>query len=237
MKQLIVNNHLIFPTVVSETLHTVTDKEKDCWFDLYLKNSNNEGRSQDFIGFENIQNETIFNDLLMNKLKISINEYFKCLNINADTLDVHLTKCFFNVTNQSGIDVHDHSENHISFTYYPFIANGKDRDIMIYNFNEAHANEPYAHFFSNYITEWTSINSNIISFPITEGSLFIFPSKLKHCIEERQGDKYEEGKTFTNKESLQQSRFCVAGDMLYTKKENINSYNRALSNPKNWRII
>lgn len=230
-------NHLIFPTLISQTEHTVTNDEKNLWFELYLKHSNREGKSQDFMGFEDVHNETVFYDLLMTKLKAGIDAYFNCLSINADKIDVQLTKCFFNVTNQSRIDVHDHAENHLSFTYYPHIAQGKDRDLMFFNINESHPNEPYAHFFGHYVSEWTHINSTVNSFPISEGSLFIFPSKLKHCIEEREGDGYEEGKSFMNREELIQSRFCVAGDMLYTRKENVNSYNRALSNPKNWRTV
>lgn len=230
-------NHLIFPTLVSQTEHNVSDKEKNAWFDLYLKNSNSDGKSQDFLGFEDVHNDETFYNLLIPKLKEGVNEYLKCLSINADILDIQLTKCFFNVTDQSRIDVHDHAENHLSFTYYPYIAQGKDRDIVFFNINEAHPNEPYAHFFGHYITESTSINSNINPFPISEGALFIFPSKLKHCIEEREGDRYEEGKSFKTKEELQLSRFCVSGDMLYTRKENINNYNRALSNPKNWRTL
>jgi hypothetical protein len=230
-------NHLIFPTVISQIQHNVSTSEKEKWFELYLKNSNTEGVSQDFLGFEDIQTNTVFEDLFMNKLRVGINEYFKSLSIDTTKLDVHLTKCFFNVTNQSSIDIHDHSENHLSFTYYPYIAKSKDRDFIIYNVNEAHNNEPYPHFFSNYVTEWTEVNSNINAFPIYEGTMIIFPSRLKHCIESREGDSYEDGKSFKDKSSLLQSRFCVAGDMIYTRKLEIKNYNRALSNPKNWRSL
>lgn len=232
------NNHLVFPTLISQTQHSVSNDEKETWFDLYLKNSDDQGFSQDFLGFENIQTESIFQTLFMKKLKESLNEYFKCLSISLDKIDIQLTKCFFNVTDQSSIPPHDHSENHLTFTYYPYIANGKERNLMFYNFNEAHTNEPYPYFFRNYVIDWNDVNSNAASFPVTEGTMFIFPSKLKHCIEAKFNDREgQDGKSFKSKEELKQSRFCVSGDMLYTKKENINNYNRALSNPKNWRTV
>lgn len=229
-------NHLIFPTLVSQAQYDVSENEKDIWFDLFLKYSNDEGCSQDYLGFENIQNDPLFENLFMQKLKDSIDEYFKCLSLNTTTLDIFLTKCFFNVTDQSVIDVHDHSENHLSFTYYPHIQKGKDRDLMF--FNDVHRNEPYLDFFGNYVKDWNDINSNVVFFPISEGSLFVFPAKLKHCIEGRSNDTNGPiGKSFMDKDSLKQSRFCVAGDMIYTKKENAYVYKRALTNPKKWRSL
>jgi|TARA_B110000305_G_C19146380_1_gene495955 hypothetical protein len=232
-----VNNHLAFPTVISQTEHTVSFDEKQCWFDLYLKHSDSDGKSHDFVGFESLQTDFNFCDIFMNKLKAGVDEYFKYLNLSLDKLDVQLTKAFFNVTDQSGINIHDHAENHLSFTYYPHIARGKDRNIVFHNYNESHTNEPYPSFFYNHITEWTGINSAKISYPISEGVLFIFPSKLKHDIEVKQGDTQPDVQSFKDKQSLERSRFCVAGDMLYTRKPGIEQYNRTLSSPENWRTV
>ena len=66
--------------------------------------------------------------------------------------------------------------------------------------------------------------------------MYIFPSKLTHQIEKRDGDGLGT-QPFLDKESLSKSRFCVAGDMVYTRKNNIDEYSRLLSSPENWRKV
>ena len=228
-----VNNYLAFPTVISRTKSVVSEQEKDQWFDLYLKHSNSDGQSHDFVGFESVQTDELFRDLFMDRLKSGVDEYLRHLRIRQDKLDIQLTKCFFNVTDQMGINLHDHAENHISFTYYPHIADGKERNINFQYPHRAQPNEPYEHFFECH----GNPNNKVDSFPISEGVLYIFPSNLLHNIEMRKGDSQSVVQPFKDKESLRNSRFCVAGDLLYTRKIGVKQYERVLSNPKLWRTV
>ena len=228
-------NYHLFPTTVSRTESVVSELEKDLWFKLYLKHSASDGRSHDFLGFETVQTDELFHDLFMNRLKQGVDGYLKHLNISRDNLDVQLTKCFFNVTDKSAINLHDHAENHISFTYYPHVAKDKDRNLVFHN--PTHSNEPYQNFFIKNCKEWTEYNCLNDGLPVSEGVMYVFPSKMLHDIEMRQDDIPSEVLPFTSKESLRNSRFCVAGDLLYTRKVDVPIYSRLLSSPENWRKV
>ncbi len=48
---------MLFPTVVTQSHRKVSEEEKDIWFDLFLKHSNQNGESHDWLGFEEINLE------------------------------------------------------------------------------------------------------------------------------------------------------------------------------------
>jgi hypothetical protein len=136
----------------------------------------------------------------------------------------------------------------LSFTYYPIIGEGKERNLILYDVKDSHANEPYQGWFYHHLIEWTEVNCRNYSFPVSEGVMFVFPSKMQHEIELREGDTPNIGggkvdgvtthtRGFKNKEDLLHTRFCVAGDLLFTKKPDIQKYHRTLSHPSNWRAI
>jgi len=231
-----VNNYLLFPTIINETKHDVLQEEKDLWFDLYLKHSHEDGRTHDLLGFEQVHLEPSLEWFYQNKLMPAVRSYFNMLNVNFGKLDVHVTKSFFNVVDQNGINRHNHEENHLSFTYYPHIKPGKERNIIFFDSKRCHANELYPGWFSHYVDGWNEINGTNYGFQVSEGSMFIFPSHLDHDIERKDGDTaYIKG--FKTKEDLSESRFCVAGDMLITKKDSVKIYHRTLSSPKNWKVF
>ena len=230
-----VENILLFPTAVSKTTHKVSDEEKEAWFELYSRH-NKDGATHDLLGFERVHTEELFEKYMFSKLKAGLKEYFNLLNLNTKLLDVHLTKAFFNVTNKCGINKHNHIENHISFTYYPFIAPGKERCIVLYDVKDSHSNEPFQGFFYHHVNDWNEINCRKYFLPVQEGALFIFPSKLDHEVEERYGDT-NGMQSFHTADDLRNTRFCVAGDLLYTKKKSVEVYHRTLSHPDLWRKI
>ena len=243
-----VNNYFLFPTVVGHTKHEVSDNEKVDLIDLYMMKSDEDGRSHDLLGFERLQKSTEFQAHIMPKLKLALQEYFKCLKIHPDKLEVQVTKAFFNVTDQASINIHDHAENHLSFTYYPIVAEGKERNLILHDIKDCHANEPYQGWFYHHLLEWTEINCRNYSFPVSEGVMFLFPSKMQHEIELKEGDiphkghqKVDGSETesvgFKHPRDLWRTRFCVAGDLLFTKKPDIQKYHRTLSHPTNWRPV
>lgn len=226
-------NILLFPTLVTKNKFDVFRSEKNLWYDAYLKHSNNLGKTHDFLGYETVHHEESLKFFFVDKLKPTISEYLKSLHLNPDFFDIHVTKTFFNVTDRNGIHEHDHAENHISFVYYPHVAKNKERDLIFYHPNPVHPNEPYPQLFDHLAHGWDNINARSFSVGVEEGVMYIFPSKLAHNIEKRDGDKdYIQGfKTF---EDLEQSRFCVAGDCILTKKQ-AGQYMRTLPPVKDWR--
>lgn len=226
---------MLFPTVVTQSHREVSKEEKEIWFDLFLKHSNQNGESHDWLGFEEIHLEESVEFFYRDVLMPAVNEYLERLHVERKNIDVHVTKSFFNVTKQAGIRRHNHVENHISFVYYPHIAKGKERDLMLFQ-NGKHPNEPYNLFFNDNVNAWDAINSRVMHLGVEEGTLYVFPSDLDHDIEVREGDQESGIQGFKTKKDLYGTRFCVAGDMIITRNHSM-SYQRTLPPIEKWRIF
>ena len=227
-------NILLFPTLAIQNQFKVSQNEKDIWFETYIKNSDPEtGKSHDFLGYETIHHNQKLEFFFKDKLMPTVRGYLISLNIDPKFFDIHVTKTFFNVTDQNGIHEHDHAENHISFVYYPHVAAGKERDLIFYHPEKAHGNEPYTQWFDSNVESWDFINARSFSVPVNEGMMYIFPAKLAHNIQKKEGDTdYIKG--FKKPYDLNQTRFCVAGDMIITRKEK-GKYRRTLPPVQDWR--
>jgi hypothetical protein len=224
---------LLFPTMVLKNTFEVSDNEKLLWFDAYLKNSNKEGKTHDFLGYETVHHEETLSFFFKDKLVPSVKEYMVALGLDAEFFDIHLTKTFFNVSDKNGINEHDHAENHISFVYYPNIAKGKERDLIFYHPEKSHGNEPYTQWFESNVINWNFVNARSFSLGVSEGLIYIFPSKLAHNIKKVEGDT-SHVKGYRSHKELSNTRFCVAGDMIIAKKERGN-YKRTLPPVSDWR--
>lgn len=227
-------NILLFPTVVTKTERKVPSFEKELWFDLFLKHSNNNGESHDWLGFEEVHLEPSVEFFYSDILMPAVNSYLDALRVNRNNIDLHVTKSFFNVTKKAGIRRHNHIENHISFVYYPHIAKDKERDLMLFQTSQKHPNEPYHAFFADNVTGWDEINSRVMHLAVQEGFLYVFPSDMDHDIEVKDGDQNSGIQGFMNHKDLYGSRFCVAGDILITRNHT-REYQRTLPPPNKWK--
>jgi len=219
--------HLLFPTVIWQGNRNVTQQEKTDWFNAYLENSNEDGISMDFLGYQSFhklpQFENIFKDIIIN-----VNNYLDSLSIDKSNLQLYITKSWVNVKTTSGNPEHDHCENHISFTYYPHINEEYSNDLRFYRQGRSTPNEPYFGFLEDIITEWTPDNCKSFAIPISEGDIVVFPANLSHSTE---GEDYME--SFKTLCALQKSRFCVGGDILITRKTT-EKYDKLLPPMDNW---
>ena len=225
---------LLFPTVITEDHREVPAWEKDIWFDLYLKHSNKDGESHDWLGFEGLHHEPKAEFFFQQVLMPAVDYYLSCLHLKRDNSDVLVTKCFFNVTNESGMRQHNHEENHFSFVYYPHIAEGKERDLMLFDPRHKHPNEPYSRFFASNVTHWDGINARVMHLPVEEGMLYIFPSNMDHDLKLEESDRGSGILGFKTKQELLDTRFCVAGDLMIVRNH-VDSYDRMLPPPITWK--
>lgn len=224
---------LLFPTLILKNKVDVSEEEKSHWFDAYIKHSNEEGKTHDFLGFETVHHEPSLEFFFRDVLVPTVNEYLNSLHLDPDYFDVHVTKTFFNVSDKNGINEHDHAENHISFVYYPNVFKGKERNIIFYHPSRAHPNEPYTQWFDSNVMNWDYTNAKSFNLPVEEGIIYIFPSKLAHNVQKLQGDG-DFIKGFRTHQELSKTRFCVAGDMIITRK-NRGKYKRNLPPVEDWR--
>ncbi len=221
----------LFPTTVLKQTRQVSSTEKDIWFDLFLKHSNANGESSDYIGFEQLHLEESVSDFYNNTLTQAVNEYLKMLSVSTSmNLNIYLTKSWFNVTNRAGINNHNHAEHHISFVYYPHVPQGNDAGFVLLHGGK-HPNEPYDGFLAVNTFDQNQFNATQCNLNVSEGTLYLFPSDLYHHIDA----DYQPIQGFHNKQDLNNSRVCVAGDILLTAQH--STYQRALPPLENWQKL
>lgn len=221
---------LIFPTLITVGKREVDELEKESWFSAYHEMSNEEGKSMDFIGYQSIHHDKRFIKVFTD-IADTIREYLNTLHVKQDIIDINITKSWFNVKTESRNPAHNHSENHISFTYYPHIHDKHQGKNLVF-YQQENRNEPYDKLLQLTVTEWNNINCISYSIPVSEGNIFVFPGKLLHSVEgSGPGNVLE---SFKTTESLRQSRFCVGGDAILTRKTT-EDYNRLLPPIENWR--
>ena len=227
---MISENIVLFPTMITVGKREVDEVEKESWFSAYQEMSNTDGESMDYIGYQSIHHDKRFMKVYSDIASV-IRDYLKCLNITKD-LNINITKSWFNIKTVTGNPIHNHAENHISFTYYPHIHE-KYKDKQLVFFNEAKSlNEPYDGFFDSLVDGWNNFNCKSYSFPVAEGNIFVCPGNMNHGVGEAENQTTLE--SFKNKDDLINSRFCVGGDVILTRKDT-KDYNGLLTPIENWR--
>jgi len=223
--------HFLFPTVIWQGNRQVSDEEKSLWFESYLVNSDSDGASLDYLGFQSHHLDSNFSNIFKDIIQ-NVKYYFDELSIDHTKLNLYITKTWYNAKTTTGNPQHCHGENHISFTYYPHINPQFEKNLAFFREYETTPNEPYFGFLEDIVTEWTPANCRSYQIPISEGDIVVFPSKLFHSTN-GEGTSHEYFKT---KEELVKSRFCVGGDIIITRKDT-KEYEKLLPPIENWKLF
>ncbi len=233
---MISENILLFPKLVTIGKREVDELEKESWFSSYLEQSNKDGKSQDCLGFQSVHHDKRFMKVFSD-IANTIRNHLNTLGIDTNKIDINITKSFFNVTKNNGNPLHNHVENHISFTYYPHIHENCKQQLVFHQDIEKISNDPYEGFLNHMSTYWNDINAMSYSLAVQEGNIFVFPSKLCHSVNVP-GVEFHEIESFKTTEDLKLSRFCVVGDAILTRRNDYQdrSANHRLLTPiENWR--
>ena len=227
--------HLLFPTLITQSKRNVSEKEKIDWFDSYLENSNENGESMDYLGFVSMHHDPRF-EMVFYDIANTVKEHLESLGIDSTTICVNITKSWFNVnTNEARNPIHDHAESHYSMTYYPHIKKGFEKNLTFYD-KAVSRNEPYMSFLQENVHEWNMINSRSVEFVPQVGDIFVFPSWMEHETGNTSDnlDVSLEGQSFLSHEELEQSRICVGCDAILTRK-NTFKYDHLLTPINVWK--
>lgn len=225
------SEYLLFPTLIWTGKRDVSEQEKINWFESYLNNCDETGKTMDYLGYQNFHQMPIFEDVYNDIIK-EVKKYLDCLNVDHSKLDLNITKSWLNVKRETGNPEHDHSENHISFTYYPHIHPELMKDLTFFSPHQIHPNEPYYAFLDDNITEWNKVNCRSFTIPVSEGQINVFPANIGHST---QGTLLG-NEPFFSIPSLRNSRFCVGGDILITNKS-MKGYDKMLPPISNWKCF
>ena len=227
--------HLLFPTLITQSKRNVSEKEKIDWFDSYLENSNENGESMDYLGFVSMHHDPRF-EMVFYDIANTVKEHLESLGIDSTTICVNITKSWFNVnTNEARNPIHDHAESHYSMTYYPHIKKGFEKNLTFYD-KAVSRNEPYMSFLQSNVHEWNMVNSRSVEFMPQVGDIFVFPSWMEHETGNTSDnlDVSLEGQSFLSHEELEQSRICIGCDAILTRK-NTFKYDHLLTPINVWK--
>lgn len=226
--------HKLFPTTVFKDNREVSFEEKELWEKIILENLNDEGRTQDWLGFSNIHHYSEVSHIY-EWIVQGIRRYLMHFNIYSGDIDINITKSFINITRDSETPEHEHSENHITFTYYPHIAQGMEQNLRVFYDGHTHPNEPYTHLFEQlHDSNFNLLNSLSDVMIVNEGDLIIMPSKMRHLTEHRDGREPQSNESF-DESNLFNSRICIAGDVVLTKRQGAKGLWRLLNPIEDWR--
>jgi Putative 2OG-Fe(II) oxygenase len=163
---------------------------------------------------------------LYNFIAESSIDYLKQTGLNFDNFYLVLAKSWMSfVNNINTVPPHNHSDHHLSFTYYVDVPNGSC-DHICFSRSQKNINEPFYGAFNSSIGNPPNIitqniyNNNEQRINIKEGQLCVFPSKLDHFVPN--GNYLNERK-------------CIAGDFLLIYKNRNNSNPWGMYTPETWK--
>ena len=124
-------NILLFPTLVTLGKREVDELEKESWFSAYLEQSNKDGVSNESTGHQSVHHDIRFKRVFSD-IADTIRKHLTTLGVDTNMIEVYIQKSFFNVKKNNGNPQHNHMESHISFTYYPYIHESRNQQLVFY---------------------------------------------------------------------------------------------------------
>jgi uncharacterized protein (TIGR02466 family) len=140
-------------------------------------------------------------------------------NYNTDLFEAYITKSWatYSVKDQF-ISYHRHMSSHYSFVYYPY---AEEQGNLFFLDDEAHKvglNIPRR---DPYFSKWDNTNFAKAEYPAATGNLVVFPSMIFHE---------------TGKNTKDQARISISGDIMITMKEGIKSEHN-IPSPSTWKKL
>ena len=140
-------------------------------------------------------------------------------NYNTELFEAYITKSWATYsTKDQFISYHRHMSSHYSFVYY---VQAKDQGNLFFLDDEAHKvglNVPRR---DPYFTKWDNSNFAKAEYPAQSGNLVVFPSMIFHE---------------TGKNTKDEPRISISGDVILTMKEGIKSEHN-IPSPSTWKKL
>jgi hypothetical protein len=224
--------HALFPVLVGETQNSKHAEIKPALEKQILQNYlDKDGYSHERTGHVILHHDPVFEELF-EFITFACKEWLATYMIHPDIFNFNIVKTWMNILKDQATPYHHHGDSHISFTYYINVPEDNKKPIIFHNYNERYEPFPGCIRFNNPV-EWNAFNSYGWSFPVEEGKLLIFPSRLAHNTEGNL-DRQDKGvKCLTD---LHDRRVCLAGDIVLTYKET-SAKTFGLQPVENWRIF
>ena len=178
---MITENILLFPTLITLGKREVDELEKESWFSAYLEQSDKDGNSNEFTGHQSVHHDIRFKKVFSD-IADTIRNHLTTLSVDTSMIEVYIQKSFFNVRKHNGNPLHNHIENHISFTYYPYIHESCTQELVFYQDPNRVNNDVYENFLAFNAKEWHDINATSYSLKVNEGDILMFKNAGAYCF-------------------------------------------------------
>ncbi len=225
--------HGLFPTLITEGVNDDHVAFKQLFINNVHNHMTTDGRSDESTGNVDIHTDTNFTDFFK-FVADNVRDYVATMGINPELFDYNLVKSWLNVTKESDNPIHDHADAHVSFSYYVNIPTDVEKFIVFYN---PHDTNSLYHGMTNFnVDSFNAFNSQTWSFNPREGTIYVFPGKLKHSVMSNGHAEPVISPEVGSKNSadLMTKRITIAGDFLLTHKEKTSQF-LGLQPVKNWR--
>lgn len=226
----------IFPTVITTTQRTVTMTEKLKWFNVIMANMNGEGKTHDYLGYQTLHHHEEVADVYKDISDV-VYKHLSALGLRTYNIDVNITKSFANLCKNNKTPLHDHSECHYSFVYYPNVP-VNNKQVLMFSRKSNNPNEPVSDFIGSNTLDYAVAGADFHEIDVSEGMIVVFPSSLPHMTMYKH-DYMEQKATYDLEpvhdiNDLHDYRVCIAGDCILTRKNN-KGYRRMIMPVESWR--
>jgi len=118
--------------------------------------------------------------ILKKEMDLFIKDYFSKVVLASKTVHPYITQSWLNYTKTNGFHhAHSHPNSYLS-------------GVLYINADKAHDKITFEHGIYSYIslppTKWNLFNSSSWSFPVESGDVFMFPSRLRHLVRNKEGE-------------------------------------------------
>ena len=233
------NALLLFPTLVTQEDYPEKDKFKDLILKNIHKHLSPEGYSHERTGHVTLHHEKAYQDFFQ-FVTSCVKQHFEVLGIDSEIYEYNVVKTWFNLTKEMNNPRHNHSDAHVSFSYY--VNTPEEIKKMICFFVDKPPNSFYTGMLNNVHTH-NIVSSESWSLETNEGQLFIFPSNLAHAVIKSKDDIQEGSIANTgveapikNAKEASTYRIVIAGDIVLTHK-NKAAVSLGLQPVGNWKTF
>ena len=137
------NNHALFPVLVSEFHYDEHKQFKNIFFNSVFDHLNDRGVSDESTGHVTIHHDDRYK-YLYTFVVSCIKEFIKTYNVNPELFDINIVKSWLNITGGQSNPNHNHADAHIAFVYYVHVPENVYNSIRFYNYVFRH--EPFTSF-------------------------------------------------------------------------------------------
>lgn len=230
------NIYNIFPVTIFQTEYENSKEFNEMCLNTLPDYVNKEGKTGEavFNKLHHLENFSHFYTFVSK----CILSYLEMMQIDTQGMTVNVTKSWFECKKETTLAPHTHGDCHYSFVYYVNNPEEIRKDIFFIHPNfDHHYNEPHAGFFKWSRKTHSDENCETYAFPSSVGTLYVFPSKLRHGTTGIFDPNYTTSSGIFSVADAMNSRVCISGDVIMTiSDEKTKEYHHlGLKSVDNWK--